>query len=120
MARPRKASADRFSETVSFTLQPAQLVAIRQRAAAAGLSLSEYIRTLLLNGKVVMRKSQALDPDTYDQLRRIGVNLNQAVYRLHMTGRTPAALISAADSVERFLMENLDNGPKGGGQGPEL
>lgn len=120
MARPRKATEDLFSETVSFTLRPADLVAVRQRAAAAGLSLSEYIRSLLLNGKVVMRKSQALDHETYDQLRRIGVNLNQAVYRLHVTGRTPAALISAAETVERFITEHLDDGSQGGGKGPEL
>lgn len=120
MARPRKATADRHSETVCFTIRQVDLVTVRQRAAAAGLSLSAYIRTLLLNRKLAVPSPRALDHDTYDQLRRIGVNLNQAVHRLHVTGRPSAALISAADAVERFITEHLDHGSQGGRQGPQL
>ncbi|NIQ95473.1 MAG: MobC family plasmid mobilization relaxosome protein, partial [Desulfuromonadales bacterium] len=60
----------------------------------AGLSPSAYARKMLLTGKVVRVQSSKLDPETLDQLRRIGVNLNQAVHKFHTTGKAPPELES--------------------------
>ncbi len=111
MARPRKPAHELHSETVRFTVRPAEYVRIQQRAAAAGESLSDYARSMVLTGRVVVEQTRALDHAALDQLRRIGVNLNQAVHKLHATGRVPPELASAAATVERILLRIIDDGP---------
>jgi hypothetical protein len=107
MARPRKPPADLRSETIRFTATPAEYVRIHQNAAAAGLSLSDFARKRVLSGKTVLRQTRALEPDLYDQLRRIGVNLNQAVRFLHAFKEVPPELAATAAAVEQFLTEHL-------------
>lgn len=111
MARPRKPAHDLRSEVVRFTVRPAEYVRIQQNAAAAGVPVSDYVRSMVLEGRVVIKQTRTLDHAAFDQLRRIGVNLNQAVHRLHAEGRIPPELPRAAAIVERFLMETMDDGP---------
>ena len=44
------------------------------------MSLTDYARQQLLRGRVVVHKTRQLDHAVFDQLRRIGVNLNQLTY----------------------------------------
>lgn len=113
MGRPRKPAHELRSETVRFTVRPSEYVRIQQRAAAAGESLSDYTRSMVLNGRVVINQTNALDHAAFDQIRRIGVNLNQAVAKFHATGRVPPDLLSAAATVERILLKLIDDGPEG-------
>ena len=108
MARPSKGRDDQLSEMLRCRLRPAEYLRIRQAAQAAGLTLSDYIRRMLLRGEVTVRQSRSLDPDVYDQLRRIGVNLNQAVHKLHATGQIPPELARAAAVVEAFILGMMD------------
>ena len=94
-----------------MAMRPADKLAVFRAAALAGLSPSAYARKMLLTGKVVRVQTSSPDPETMDQLRRIGVNLNQAVHKLHGTGEAPAELESAAAAVEDFLFKHLDHGP---------
>lgn len=110
LARPRKPAHELHSETVRFTVRPAEYVRIQQRAAAAGESLSDYARSMVLKGRVVINETQTLDHAAFDQLRRIGVNLNQAVHKLHASGRVPPELARAAATVERIIMKLIDDG----------
>jgi hypothetical protein len=110
MARPRKKPQERRSAVVRFTLRPAEYLLLAQRAASSGKSLSGYARDLILHGRVTVRKSRSLDHATFDQLRRIGVNLNQAVMLFHAKGTPPPELASAVATVERFLLETIDDG----------
>jgi len=52
---------------------------IREKSAVAGLSMSAYVRRAALERDVVHRYDQA----AVRQLKRIGVNLNQAVRLMH-------------------------------------
>ncbi len=103
MARPRKPAHDLRSETVKFTVKPSEYLRIQQAAAAAGESLSDYARSMILKGRVVVQQTRSLDHAVFDQIRRIGVNLNQAVRKLHATGRLPPELPRAAATIERLL-----------------
>ena len=107
MARPRKPAHDLRSETVKFTVKPSEYLRIQQAAAAAGESLSDYARSMILKGRVVVQQTRAVDHALFDQVRRIGVNLNQAVRKLnatfHTTGRLPPELVRAAATIERLL-----------------
>jgi hypothetical protein len=110
LARPRKPAHELRSETIRFTVCPSEYVRIQQNAAAAGESVSDYTRAMVLKGRVVVQQTRALDHAAYDQIRRLGVNLNQAVHKLHATGRIPPELLSSAAAIERILVKVIDDG----------
>lgn len=108
MARPPKGPDDQRSEIVRCRMRPAEYLRIRQAAQRANLSLSDYARSMLLTGQVTIRQMQSLDPAAFDQLRRIGINLNQAVHKLHATGAIPPDLARVAAAVEEYLLGIID------------
>ncbi len=108
MSRPPKGPDDQRSEFVRCRVRPAEYLRILKAAERAGLTPSEYARRLLLTGQVTIRQMQSLDPEAFDQLRRIGINLNQAVHKLHATGRIPPELASAAAAVEGVILGMID------------
>jgi hypothetical protein len=111
MPRPKKNDDDRRTETLAFRLTPAERLRIEQAAVAAGLSASEYARELTLTGRVVMQQRLALDPAAFDQLRRIGVNLNQLARLANQTKHVPAELTRACAAVEQFILRQLTADP---------
>jgi len=108
MARPPKGRDDQLSEMLRCRVRPAEYLRIRQAADGAGLSVSEYARSMVLTGQVTIRQLGTLDAELVDQLRRIGINLNQAVHRLHATGEIPPELASAAAAVEAYILGIID------------
>jgi hypothetical protein len=108
MARPRKGRDDQLSEMLRCRLRAAEYLRIRKAAQQANMSVSDYTRRMLLSGTVVVKKTRTLDPAVYDQLRRIGINLNQAVHKLHATGMIPAELTRAAAVVEAIVLGIAD------------
>jgi len=110
MPRPKKNDDDRRTETLAFRLTPAERLRIEQAAIAAGLSASEYARELTLKGRVVMQQRLALDPAAFDQLRRIGVNLNQLARLANQTQRLPPELSRVCAAVEQFILRELTSG----------
>jgi hypothetical protein len=113
MARPRKEQHERRSAVVRFVVRPSEYLRIAQAAGAARKSLSTYARELVLKGRIVVRRSQGLDHDAFDQVRRIGVNLNQAVRLFNATGRPPPELAAAVAAVERILTKTFEDGAEG-------
>jgi hypothetical protein len=85
MARPRKEKAR--DQRVNFRLTLAEAVALRERAARAGQSISDYARGAAL-GEQLPREhdkvaSYAMDAASFHQIRLLGVNLNQIARRLN-------------------------------------
>lgn len=109
MARPPKGEDDQLSEILRCRMRRGEYLRVVRNAAQANLSLSEYVRRMLLSGQVTIKQMRRLDPDGFDQLRRVGINLNQAVYKLHATGRIPPELASAAATVERIILGMIDD-----------
>ena len=64
-----------------------QIVARAERTHC--FTLSEYVRRMALHGKIEVRQNRELDFETVDQLRRIGINLNQMTRKFHETGQQP-------------------------------
>jgi hypothetical protein len=108
MARPRKGRDDQLSEMLRCRMRPAEYLRIRRAAHRADMSLSDYARHMLLSGTAQVAPSKTYDPEVYDQLRRIGINLNQAVHKLHATGRIPPELARASAIVESFILGMID------------
>ena len=109
MARPSLEPEERLSEIFRVAMRPADKLAVFRAADMARMSPSEYGRKMLLTGKVVRVQTSKPDPATFDELRRIGVNLNQAVHKFHASGNVPPALAPAAAAIEEFLFRHLDD-----------
>ena len=85
----------------------AELDAIKSRADEAGLSVSEYARRMLCDGKVIVRGTSA-DFALVDQIRRIGVNLNQLTAFANRTGKLKPRLSALLDDIEAFMLKVID------------
>jgi hypothetical protein len=89
--------------------QPTEGVVLQRAPHPAGLTLSDFVRAILVDGRLkVTQEVRTFDADLYDELRRIGVNLNQAVYKFHSTGDAPPQLLRAAAAVEKAVMDLID------------
>ena len=113
MARPKKQPAEKRTEALACRLTPSERLRIEQAAARAGLSPSEYIRRQALIGRVTVPEKRGFDHATFDQLRRMGVNLNQLTRLSHQTGRVDPEISQAAAAIERMIRREID--PKSGG-----
>ncbi|MGH6837487.1 MAG: plasmid mobilization protein [Methylocella sp.] len=108
MARPPIGRDDQLSEMLRCRLRPAEYLRVQRDAQKSGMTLSDYSRRMLLSGTVTVRQTQTLDPEVFDQLRRIGINLNQAVRKLNATGRIPPELARASAVVESIILGIID------------
>jgi hypothetical protein len=86
MARPRQGEVR--DQHAAFRLTLEEALVLRERAARAGRSLSDYARHAVLayrpHGLPRERSHPfAMDPATYHEIRRLGVNLNQIARRLN-------------------------------------
>ena len=105
MARPKKKSSDRYDHYVRTRCSEADYTVIKKKAVKAGLSLSEYIRQQALYGRVVVQEnrlvkrtsgvgnanSKGLDFELIQQLRKIGINVNQIAKNMNIFGRESSA-----------------------------
>jgi hypothetical protein len=89
MGRPRK--SEPRSEQLNLSLTAAELASIKRRAEAVGMRPVHFGRALLLdpNRQPAIKRAEDrsnLERLIYDQLVRLGNNLNQMVRHLHQTG----------------------------------
>ena len=108
MPRPRKQPANRRTEAIACRLTAAERAQITMGARRAGLTVSDYLRQQALVGRVVVREQRRLDHAAFDQIRRLGVNLNQLTRLAHQTGQIPPEVARAAAAVEKVLGREID------------
>ena len=108
MTRPKKDPAARRTEQVNLRLTRIEQLQLEEAAHAAGMNPSEYIRTQALKGRVTVQRHQSLDHAAYDQLRRIGVNLNQLARVANQSGEIPADLARICAAIEAFLLGHIE------------
>lgn len=84
-------------------------VAMQQQATAAGLSLTNWIRHKLVTGKFPVPKQSPLTLSIYQELRRIGINLNQATHRLNHGEYVPEInrLLTELTELHTHVLEKL-------------
>lgn len=83
MARPKIAPEARRTATIGVRVSPAEYAALREKAAALGLTPAQWLRAAALARRLPPPPAARVNLDTYRELARIGVNLNQAVRELH-------------------------------------
>src|SRR5258707_81742 len=88
MGRPKK--SEPRSQQLNLSLTASELESIKRRAHAVGMRPVHFGRALLLDqGRKLAIKSEPssnAERLIYDQLVRLGNNLNQMVRHLHQTG----------------------------------
>ena len=108
---------ERLTERIVFTICRSDFLRAAQDAEKAGMTRTAYARQQFLSGRVVVVQSHQLDHATFDQLRRIGVNLNQLTRLANQNEELPPGLSELCALIQRFLMENID-GPESHQKGP--
>ncbi|MEZ4938757.1 MAG: plasmid mobilization relaxosome protein MobC [Crocinitomicaceae bacterium] len=100
MARPKKEHTEKLTKHLpAVRCSESEYASIQARAAQASMTVSEFVRQMALNGKVVIKESQA-DFELMDQLRRIGVNLNQLTRKAHVRGEFPEGLRDVYEQLQ--------------------
>jgi hypothetical protein len=111
MARPRKGEARDCH--VGFRLTLEETLALREGAARAGQSLSDYARhaTLSYRPHAAPRERRhpfAMEAATFHAIRRLGVNLNQIARRLNAQDRpAPPELAPLLADIHAALKKAL-------------
>ena len=120
MARPNKKDSDKLVAVlppIRCTSQEGHL--IRQNAKSAGLSLSEYIRNVALQGQVHEGASSQkvgndnapspdLQEDLFYHLHRIGNNLNQLTKLYHQKKQNPKDLQNVLVRLDALFTHILE------------
>ena len=74
------------------------------------LSKTDFIRHAIFNKKISVIKTQGLNFDARNELRRLGNNLNQIAYRMNATGQhAPPILDDLLRGINQTLMEALED-----------
>lgn len=117
MARPKKERADARGLVFGVRLTPDERATLEARAAALGITVTEYARAALLGGRVEVANPPASggDPSGAPEappagvahivaLNRVGVNLNQIARALNSgLGIVPAELSDSLTRVNTLL-----------------
>lgn len=112
IGRPRKSPQELHSEQTCIGYKPSQWAQLEADAAKAQTTVTEFIRASSLGQKFTVIQSDAPDPETVDQLRRIGVNLNQIAKRLNeRKSVAPSALTTTLDDLQTLLAKWMFDDP---------
>ena len=110
MARPKKNLAEKHSCVLPpIRCTEAERESIKNKANKLGVSMSAYVRHISLNGKITVQKSK-YDFDLINQIRKIGVNINQQTKRLNGTGEVSPELQSLWKKLDLVLDEIISTG----------
>jgi len=91
MSRPKVNDQDKRGVQVNIRLTTEENSKVNSYAATSGLSPANWIRYKIFTGKNPPVRMSSLDASTYQELKRIGVNLNQVAHKLNQ-GEFPAEL----------------------------
>ncbi|PZR02643.1 MAG: hypothetical protein DI539_27405 [Flavobacterium psychrophilum] len=92
MSRPKINEQDKRLVQVNIRLTENESRVINEQAEGSALSPANWIRHKVFTDKFPPLKEAALDVSVYQELNKIGVNLNQAVHKLNQ-GDTPHDLV---------------------------
>ena len=108
MARPRTPEEQQLRKQRNFRLSAADDTRLMERAAAARMSVSDFLRDLAVNGRVVVQEPAGLDFESLNTLKRLGVNLNQLTRVANAAGEIPPELERLCARIEAVFDQALD------------
>src|SRR5688572_23965654 len=112
MARPKSNERDKRQVQVNIRLTSEEAEKVYHYAKASGLSPANWIRKKILTGKFPPVKISPIDAATYHELKKIGVNLNQATHKLN-SGEAPrdylVFILAAQAQLQKILTLMIDD-----------
>ncbi len=108
MARPRKPTQSKRCAWIGYRVTADDKARIVAQAERAGLRLGEYARRSALTTEIKIQPTPRADFETADQLRRLGVNLNQIARAVNTGGQLPAYLERLCERIETTLDKIFD------------
>jgi hypothetical protein len=103
MSRPKIDEKDKRVVQVNIRLTEDESSTINEQAEASGLSPANWIRHKVFTGKFPPHKMSPLEAALYQELKKIGVNINQMTHKLHL-GEQPHDY----RTTQREIVELLD------------
>jgi hypothetical protein len=95
MARPKSSDLSKKSEAVKVRLTMAERAQLQAKADEASTTVTAFLRASALGAEVKVTRSTAPDFAVRDELRRIGVNLNQIAKAMNARKDVPPAQLVA-------------------------
>ena len=92
MSRPKVNETDKRIVQVNIRLTADEASTINEQAKASGVTPANLIRHKVFIGKFPPVKLSPLNASMYHELKKIGVNLNQATHKLNQ-GEKPEGLL---------------------------
>ena len=104
MARPRKDPAAKRTETVRISLSPVEIATLKAKAERAQTNVTAFVRATALGTQIAVKPSAPADFELRQELRRIGVNLNQIAKALN-AGREgmPSSLAACCEKLDAIF-----------------
>ena len=107
VARPQKHPDDRASAAFRIRLTSDERTLLDEKAAAAGVTLSQLIRSAVLGYRL---PSPPIVREAMSELHRVGVNLNQLTRLANTTGDMPAlaelrAIRGVLEAAVRYALD---------------
>ncbi len=109
MARPKKLKEERLTKRLEIRLTATIYARLADAANDASMSLTDYARQQISNGQVIINQTRKLDHATFDQLRRLGVLLNQLTKTSNATGKISPEIVRLSKRIEKVLIQNIDD-----------
>jgi hypothetical protein len=114
MARPRKTDSERRIAQLNLHLTADEEKKILECAASSGMFPPEWVRQKIFSGRFPLVKRSPIETAVYQELRKIGVNLNQGTHKLN-AGEFPRnylslqmELLSMLDKLYKVLLADRD------------
>ncbi len=93
MARPKLETDKKLSRRFIFRLTDEELASLKKAAETCGQAAGTIVRKKLFKGKFPEPKTAKIDLNTFMELRKIGVNLNQLTWKVN-SGFLPPGLLA--------------------------
>ena len=106
--RPRKLAGEKMSYKVTVKMSPLEYYSLKGKVAESGVSLSEFVRSSIMNTAVVQR----LTPELHDEIRNLSGmanNLNQIARKANALGydHVRGEYLYLASKIDRILNKIL-------------
>ena len=113
MARPKIDPAKKRTESVRVSLSPVELAQLNAKAERGETTVTAFVRASALGKSVTVQQSTAPDFATRDELRRIGVNLNQIAKQMNAQKTVaPAELLGVCAKLDHLFDQWLNHDPQ--------
>lgn len=121
MARPKIDPAERRTESVRVSVSPVELEKLKAKAEKGETTVTAFVRASALGKSVTVQQSTAPDFVTRNELRAIGVNLNQIAKAMNAQKTVaPSELLTVCSKLDALFDLWLNHDPQSRENRPKL